>query len=223
MNISVTPPPRPEEPNVDLALKDAREAVMKETGTIPTGERAGSRKVYVAGELFPGHPRAVPRGRRASQRQRAAGDDLRPSGPYTDPTVTIDIEKGLPPREVPGQLDRGDIAPVLNPREVKPEDNGFAQGKHLAPQFKLTRPVYRAKAGAGDPAGIRPQGDHHARRWNTSPSARTCAASRPPLHPRRRGLRRLHPRLRDARVRAPGDRPRPGHHPANINHPESSR
>ncbi|MFN7109948.1 MAG: hypothetical protein ACK4MY_17165, partial [Brevundimonas sp.] len=41
------------EGTVDLALKDAREQVMKETGAIPTGERAGSRKVYVAGELYP--------------------------------------------------------------------------------------------------------------------------------------------------------------------------
>ena len=70
MNIQVTPPALPEEldlaqaasdrvasasheGNVDLALKDAREQVMQETGAIPTGERAGSRKVYVAGELYP--------------------------------------------------------------------------------------------------------------------------------------------------------------------------
>ena len=36
MNIHVTNTP-PEEPNVDLSLKDAREQVMTETGTIPTG------------------------------------------------------------------------------------------------------------------------------------------------------------------------------------------
>ena len=51
MNIQVTPHALPEEPNVELALKDAREQVMQETGAIPTGERAGSKQVYVAGEL----------------------------------------------------------------------------------------------------------------------------------------------------------------------------
>ena len=68
MNVHVTPPAQAEsdrvangshqnepshDPAVDLSLKDAREQVMKETGTIPTGERAGSRKVYVSGELYP--------------------------------------------------------------------------------------------------------------------------------------------------------------------------
>ena len=57
------------------------------------------------------------------------------SGPYTDPTVTIDIKRGLPRVKSSWQLDRGDIAPVTNPREVKPEDNGHASGKHLAPRF----------------------------------------------------------------------------------------
>jgi len=60
------------------------------------------------------------------------------SGPYTDPTVTIDIRKGLPKVKSSWQLDRGDIAPVANPREVKPEDNGHASGKHLAPRFDVS-------------------------------------------------------------------------------------
>ncbi|KAK0330833.1 hypothetical protein LTR94_031273, partial [Friedmanniomyces endolithicus] len=53
MNIQVTPPSLPEEPNVDLALADARRAVETETGRIPTGPRAGGVKVYVQGELYP--------------------------------------------------------------------------------------------------------------------------------------------------------------------------
>ena len=36
---------------------------------------------------------------------------------------------------------------VTNPREVKPEDNGFAKGEHLAPQFTAPRRVYRARPG----------------------------------------------------------------------------
>ena len=135
MNIQVTPPALPEEPNVELALKDAREEVMRETGTIPTGERAGSRKVYVAGELYldirvPFREVAVHP--TANEPPVTIYDS---SGPYTDPTVTIDIKRGLPLVKSSWQLDRGDIAPVANPREVKPEDNGHASGRHLAPRF----------------------------------------------------------------------------------------
>ena len=139
MNIQVTPPALPEEPNVDLALKDARDAVMRETGTIPTGERAGSRKVYVAGELYPDIRvpfREVAVHPSANEPPVTIYDS---SGPYTDPTVTIDIKKGLPLVKSSWQLDRGDIAPVANPREVKPEDNGHASGKNLAPRFDTSR------------------------------------------------------------------------------------
>ena len=138
MNILVTPPATPAEPNVDLALKDARDQVMKETGTIPTGERAGSRKVYVAGELYPDIRipfREVAVHPSANEPPVTIYDS---SGPYTDPTVTIDIKKGLPLVKSSWQLDRGDIAPVLNPREVKPEDNGHASGKNLAPRFDVS-------------------------------------------------------------------------------------
>ena len=138
MNILVTPPATPAEPNVDLPLKDARDQVMKETGTIPTGERAGSRKVYVAGELYPDIRvpfREVAVHPSANEPPVTIYDS---SGPYTDPTVTIDITKGLPLVKSSWQLDRGDIAAVLNPREVKPEDNGHASGKNLAPRFDVS-------------------------------------------------------------------------------------
>ncbi|WP_224762233.1 phosphomethylpyrimidine synthase ThiC [Brevundimonas aurantiaca] len=135
MNIQVTPPALPEEPNVDLALAEARKAVEAETGRIPTGERAGSRKVYVQGVLYPDIRvpfREIALHPSANEPPVTVYDS---SGPYTDPNVTIDIKKGLPHVKTRWQLDRGDIAPVLNPREVKPEDNGHASGRHLAPRF----------------------------------------------------------------------------------------
>ena len=135
MNIAVTPPALPEEPNVELPLKDARDQVMKETGAIPTGERAGSRKVYVQGQLYPDIRvpfREVAVHPSANEPPVTIYDS---SGPYTDPTVSIDIKRGLPKVKSSWQLDRGDIAPVANPRDVKPEDNGHASGKHLAPRF----------------------------------------------------------------------------------------
>ncbi|WP_426039993.1 phosphomethylpyrimidine synthase ThiC [Brevundimonas sp. TWP2-3-4b1] len=108
---------------------------MRETGTIPTGERAGSHKVYASGELYPDLRvpfREVALHPSANEPPLTIYDS---SGPYTDPTVTIDIKRGLPLVKSSWQLDRGDIAPVLNSREVKPEDNGHAEGKHLAPRF----------------------------------------------------------------------------------------
>ncbi|MGQ3307212.1 MAG: phosphomethylpyrimidine synthase ThiC [Brevundimonas sp.] len=138
MNIIVTPPVTPEEPNIDLPLADARKAVAAEHGRIPTGPRAGGVKVYVQGELYPEIRvpfREVAVHPSANEPPVTMYDS---SGPYTDPSVTIDIKRGLPKVKSSWQLDRGDIARVENPREVKPEDNGHASGKHLAPRFDVS-------------------------------------------------------------------------------------
>ncbi|MFC3068770.1 phosphomethylpyrimidine synthase ThiC [Phenylobacterium soli] len=116
---------------------------------IPTGERPGSRKVYQAGERWPDI--RVPF-REVAVHPSAGEPALTlydPSGPYTDPAVTIDIDKGLPRTREPWVVSRGDVEIVETPREVKPEDNGFASGAGLAPQFTAPRRVYRARAGAG--------------------------------------------------------------------------
>ncbi len=126
--------------NVQLPIKDA-------IGAIPTGERPGSRKVYQAGTLFPDIRvpfREVEVHPSANEPPVTIYD---PSGPYTDPRARIDIEKGLERVREPWIIARGDIEPVLNPREVKPEDNGFAQGKHLAPQFTAKRPIFKGARG----------------------------------------------------------------------------
>jgi phosphomethylpyrimidine synthase len=114
---------------------------------IPTGERPGSKKVYAAGELFP--DLRVPF-REVAVHPSANEPPLTiydPSGPYTDPAVTIDITKGLARTREPFVLARGDVEAEASPRDVKPEDNGFATGKHLAPEFKSDRTVFRAKPG----------------------------------------------------------------------------
>ncbi|MDR6627280.1 phosphomethylpyrimidine synthase ThiC [Caulobacter segnis] len=116
--------------------------------TISTGPIPGSRKVYQAGELFPDLRvpfREVAVHPSANEPPVTVYD---PSGPYTDPTVAIDIEKGLPRTREAFVVARGDVELVTDPRQVKPEDNGFAQGKHLAPEFPdQGRKIYRAKPG----------------------------------------------------------------------------
>jgi phosphomethylpyrimidine synthase len=143
MNIQVTPQADLDEAQAasdrvasdSLPLSEARKKVAEEHGRIPTGPRAGGVKVYVAGELFPDIRvpfREVAVHPSANEPPVTMYDS---SGPYTDPTAVIDIRKGLPKVKSSWQLDRGDIAPVAHPREVKPEDNGHASGRHLAPRF----------------------------------------------------------------------------------------
>jgi phosphomethylpyrimidine synthase len=114
---------------------------------IPTGERPGSKKVYEAGRLWPDI--RVPF--REVAVHESAGEPpvtlYDPSGPYTDPAASIDIDKGLPRTREPWVVSRGDVEIVAEPRNVKPEDNGFARGAHLAPEFSQPRRIYRARPG----------------------------------------------------------------------------
>ncbi|MBN8553236.1 MAG: phosphomethylpyrimidine synthase ThiC [Caulobacterales bacterium] len=131
-----------------MPLADARKAVAEKHGRVPTGPREGGNKVYVAGELFPDLRvpfREVALHPSANEPPVTMYDS---SGPYTDPDATIDITRGLPAVKSSWQLDRGDIAPVASPREVKPEDNGHAAGKHLAPRFDVSNHrVFKGVAG----------------------------------------------------------------------------
>ena len=117
------------------------------TGAIPTGERPGSRKVYQDGAL---HPCLRVPFREVAVHPSANEPPVTlydPSGPYTDPLAVIDIKKGLErPREA-WVLARGDVEEV-EARAVRPEDNGHAKGRHLAPQFTSDRKPLKAKAGA---------------------------------------------------------------------------
>jgi phosphomethylpyrimidine synthase len=122
--------------------------VRPEKSEIPTGERPGGRKVYVAGELFPEIRvpfREVAVHPTANEPPVTMYD---PSGPYTERSADIDIEKGLArPREA-WVVARGDTSPVT-PREVKAEDNGFVSEGAAAPVFPASagRKVYRASPG----------------------------------------------------------------------------
>jgi len=116
------------------------------TNTIPTGERPGSSKVYAPGLLFPDIRvpfREVAVHPSANEPPVTIYD---PSGPYTDPKVTIDINKGLARPRDAWVIARGDVE-ACDPRAVKSEDNGHARGVHLAPPFPVAQKPLKAKDG----------------------------------------------------------------------------
>jgi phosphomethylpyrimidine synthase len=69
------------------------------------------------------------------------------SGPYTDPSVPIDIERGLPRLREAWILARADVAPGAG-RQVRPEDNGLAAGSAAAAVFPVSRRPLRARGTA---------------------------------------------------------------------------
>ncbi|ESZ11074.1 phosphomethylpyrimidine synthase ThiC [Mesorhizobium sp. L48C026A00] len=69
-----------------------------------------------------------------------------PSGPYTDPTVETSIEKGLARLRHEWVTARGDVE-AYDGRHVRPEDNGFAVGERLTPEFPIRNRPLKAKTG----------------------------------------------------------------------------
>ncbi len=107
-----------------------------ETPNVTTGPLPASRKVY-------SHPAdapdiAVPH--REIDLHPSANEPAVPvydtSGPYTDPSITIDVEKGLARDRRAWVLERGGVEEYEG-RDVKPEDNGGATGKYLAREFPV--------------------------------------------------------------------------------------
>ncbi|MEK7264859.1 MAG: phosphomethylpyrimidine synthase, partial [Pseudomonadota bacterium] len=121
------------------------------TPEVTTGPLPSSRKVYVAGDLHPDirvpvreidlHPSA----------KEAAIPVYDPTGPYTDPLVAIDVEKGLARPRADWVKARGGVEEYEG-RDVRPEDNGGAEGKHLARQFPMRHRPMRASSFETPPA-----------------------------------------------------------------------
>ena len=114
-----------------------------ETPKVTTGALPSSRKVYT-------HPKADPSlsvPRREIDLHPTANELPVPvydtSGPYSDPSVTIDVEKGLARIRTEWVLERGGVI-EYDGREVKPEDNGGATGKYLAREFPTHNKPLRA-------------------------------------------------------------------------------
>ena len=106
-----------------------------------------SRKVYKSGTLHEGLQ--VPM--REIALHPSAGEApltvYDPSGPYTDPAVTIDINHGLPRTRAPWIGARGDVESYAG-RQVTPLDNGLTTGAKAAPRFPVRREPLRARGRA---------------------------------------------------------------------------
>ncbi len=111
------------------------------TPEVTTGPLPSSRKVYVAGDLYPDIRVPV----REIDLHPSANEPAVPvydtSGPYTDPDVTIDVENGLARPRTEWVKERSHVV-EYDGRDVQPEDNGGASGKHLARAFPVkNRPL----------------------------------------------------------------------------------
>jgi phosphomethylpyrimidine synthase len=105
-----------------------------------------SRKVYRPGALHP--DLRVPM--REIALHPSSGEPpltvYDPSGPYTDPAVTIDIEAGLERLRERWIAARGDTEAYPG-RRVQLIDNGLSAGARAAPEFPMRRPPQRARPG----------------------------------------------------------------------------
>ena len=100
--------------------------VCPSTTHVTRGPLSGSKKTYVSDLKVPMREITLTNGETFQTYDT--------SGPYSDPSVTIDVEKGLARHRTDWVLERGHVE-AYEGRDVKPEDNGGATGKYLAREF----------------------------------------------------------------------------------------
>lgn len=116
--------------------------------TVTTGAFPSSRKVYVQGDKHKDIRVAMREIDLAPESKEEPMRVYDTSGPYSDPSIQIDIQKGLPPLRQEWIMQRGDVE-IVEGRARKPEDDGLAPGEVLkVAQFDRSNvPVLRAKEG----------------------------------------------------------------------------
>src|SRR2546421_3940273 len=101
---------------------------------VTTGPLPSSRKIFASPDVAPDI--RVPL--REIILSEGAGEPNLPvydtSGPYTDPSVTIDVNAGLARGRKAWVLERGGVEEYQG-REIKPEDNGNVGASHAAKAF----------------------------------------------------------------------------------------
>ena len=114
---------------------------------VTTGPLPASQKLY---SPAPGFPDVRVPYREIALHPTAKEPPIRvydTTGPYTDPTVQIDVHEGLPPVRAPWIAARADTESYAA-RHVRPEDNGHVTGDKLVTQFPHVATPLRARPGA---------------------------------------------------------------------------
>ncbi len=121
-------------------------AAKPQSPTVTSGPFPASTKVHVEGQSYPDI--RVPM--REIALHPTAGEPpvtvYDSSGPYTDPNHMVAIDNGLPRLRENWILRRGDVT-RYDGRHVKPEDNGFATGERLTPEFPIRNAPLKANEG----------------------------------------------------------------------------
>jgi len=113
--------------------------------SVTTGPIAGSRKIYSSPE---GRPDIRVPFREIALDPSAREEPYRAydcSGPYTDPSIAINLEAGLPPIRAEWIAKRS--FDRITPRAVKPEDNGNIGADKLVPGCPADHPIYGGRPG----------------------------------------------------------------------------
>ncbi len=120
---------------------------------VTTGPLPSSRKIFVTPDEAPDV--RVPL--REIMLSEGAGEPNLPvydtSGPYTDPDVTIDVNKGLPRHRTAWVLERGGVEEYEG-RPVKPADNGNVSASHAAKEFTAFHRPLRGLDAASVPSPL---------------------------------------------------------------------
>ena len=110
---------------------------------VTTGPLPASRKIYISPAEAP--DLRVPL-REIELSPESAEPPVRvydPSGPYTDPNIAIDVDRGLPRHRQAWVEERGGVE-AYEGRTIKPEDNGSVSGRHAARTFPTVHSPFRA-------------------------------------------------------------------------------
>jgi phosphomethylpyrimidine synthase len=110
---------------------------------VTTGPLPASTKLYIASDAAP-DVRVPVREIALSDANETPVRVYDTSGPYTDPTYSVDLERGLPRTRTGWVKERGGVSEYSG-RSIKPEDNGNASDGHLARAFPIEhRPLQGA-------------------------------------------------------------------------------
>ncbi|MCO5071615.1 MAG: phosphomethylpyrimidine synthase ThiC [Rhizobiaceae bacterium] len=129
-----------------MTIQPAASAVKSATPQVTSGPLPASSKVFKAGVIHPDIRVAM----REIAVHPSAGEPpvtvYDSSGPYTDSSVDISIDQGLPRLRQAWVEARGDVE-AYEGRHVRPEDNGFVSGDRLTPEFQDRHRPLKGKHG----------------------------------------------------------------------------